>query len=97
MAAATETLPMATLLGVAATGNILAAPSVMAASGAVWVGRAAVNLAAATRTATSSASPTRPAVRAAAGIRAWPTPAAVVRVVRAAAGMPVAAGIMANR
>ncbi len=42
MAAATAALPMATLFGAAATGNILAEASVMAASGVVWVA-AAVN------------------------------------------------------
>src|SRR2546423_141287 len=36
MAAATAALPTVTLLGAAATGNIPAAPSVMAASGAGW-------------------------------------------------------------
>jgi hypothetical protein len=82
MAAATAALPTVTLFGAAATGNILAAASVMAASGAVWV-PAAVNRARATRAAVNSASPARAAVVRAAVvvIRVPPTPVAVTAVV----------------
>src|SRR5271166_2751247 len=86
MAAATAALPTVTLLGAAAIGNILAAASVMAASGAVWV-PAAVNRVSPTRAAVNSASAARAAVvqAAVAVIRVPPMPvtvtaAAVIRV-----------------
>src|ERR1700719_654839 len=109
MAAATAALPTVTRLGAAAIGNIPAAASVMAASGAVWA-PVAVNRARATRAAVNSASPARAAVVRAAVvvIRASPTPvpvaraAAVIRasptpvpVVRAAAVIPAVADIPA--
>src|SRR5271169_941519 len=87
MAAATAALPTVTLLGAAGTGNILAAASVMAASGAEWV-PAAVNRAPAARAAVNSASPARAAIIRAAVvvIRVPPTPVAVTpaAIIRAA-------------
>ena len=93
MAAATAALPTVTLLGAAATGNILAAASVMAASVAVWV-PAAVNRVPPTPVAVNSASPVRAAVISAAVvvIRLPPTSVAVT----AAAVIRAAAGVMAN-